>query len=364
MTDISSELIARVAHASAEKQPLNIVGGGSKAFLGRETLGETISIREHQGILSYQPVELVMTARAGTPISVIETILAEQGQMLAFEPANYSGKATIGGTLASNSSGPARPWAGSVRDAVLGIKLINGKSEHLNFGGQVLKNVAGYDVSRMQAGAMGSLGVITQVSFKVMPKPQSSMTLVQTMDAQQAIEQMNKLAGQAKPLTAACWLNNKLYLRLSGAQSAVEGTIKAWSGEVLESDQQFWQSLKEQQLGFFTENITDGFENNFANSHPLWRFSVNSNAKHFLPKQNWLIDWGGSQRWLRGSHDVETLETLAEKADGQVSMFRGGDRANEVFHRQAPGLKAIHQRLKSSFDPKNIFNPGRLYSWL
>jgi len=352
MTDISNELIARVAHASEKNKPLNIVGGGSKSFLGREPVGEILSVREHQGIISYQPVELVMTARSGTSISEIETTLAEQGQILAFEPANYSGKATIGGTLACNLSGPARPWAGSVRDAVLGIKLINGKSEHLNFGGQVLKNVAGYDVSRMQAGSMGCLGVITQVSFKVMPKPQSSLTLVQEMSAQQAIEQMNRLSGKAKPLTAACWLNNKLYLRLSGAQSAVEGTVKAWSGEILENDQAFWQSLKEQQLAFFSGN------------EPLWRFSVNSNAKHFLPEQNWLIDWGGSQRWLRGSYDSKTLETMAENADGQVGLFRGDDRINEVFHHQSPALQAIHQRLKSSFDPKNIFNPGRLYCWL
>lgn len=356
MTDISNELIARVAYASANNQPLNIIGGGSKRHLGRVPVGETLSVRNHQGIVSYQPVELVMTARAGTPISAIEATLAEQEQMLAFEPPSYSEKATIGGTLACNLSGPARPWAGSVRDAVLGIKLINGKSEHLNFGGQVLKNVAGYDVSRMQAGAMGSLGVITQVSFKVMPKPETSLTLVQAMDAQQAIKQMNLLSGKAKPLTAACWLNNKLYLRLSGAQSAVEGTIKAWDGEILENDQAFWRSLKEQQLAFFTHN--------FANNAPLWRFSVNSNAKHFLSEHDWLIDWSGSQRWLRGSHDFQALETMAENANGQVNLFCGGDRSGEVFHRQSPALQTIHQRLKSSFDPKNIFNPGRLYSWL
>ncbi len=360
MADISRELIARVANASANNQSLNIVGGNSKTFLGREAIGEKISIREHQGILSYEPVELVMTARAGTTITEIEATLDEQGQMLAFEPANFLGKATIGGTLACNSSGPARPWSGSVRDAVLGIKLINGKSEHLNFGGQVLKNVAGYDISRMQAGAMGSLGIITQVSFKVMPKPQSSLTLVAAMDAGQAIEKMNKLAGQAKPLTAACWFNNKLYMRLSGATSAVEGAVKAWTGKILENDQQFWQSLKEQQTDFFC----GGSDDNSTNKEPLWRFSVNSNAKHFLPEHNWLIDWGGSQRWLRGFHDFEALETMAENANGQVSLFRNGDRSNEVFHRQSPALKAIHQRLKSSFDPKNIFNPSRLYSWL
>lgn len=185
-----------------------------------------------------------------------------------------------------------------------------------------------------------------------MPKPQSSLTLVQEMSAEQAIEQMNRLAGQAKPITAACWLDNKLYLRLSGAQSAVEGTIKVWAGDILEDGQQFWQSVKEQQLVFF------------SGSDPLWRLSINSNTKHFLTEQNWLIDWGGSQRWLRGEHDISSLETFAESCHGQVSLYRGGDRTNEVFHRQSPALQAIHQRLKSSFDPENIFNPGRLYSWL
>jgi glycolate oxidase FAD binding subunit len=352
MNDISKELVDHVSQARADNTPLNIIGGGSKTFFGREPQGQTLSVAKHQGIVSYQPVELVMTALAGTSITNIENVLAEQGQMLAFEPPSFAGKATIGGTLACNLSGPARPWAGSVRDAVLGLKLINGKSEHLNFGGQVLKNVAGYDVSRMQAGSMGCLGVITQVSLKVMPKPQSSLTLVQEMDAQQAIKQMNLLAARAKPLTAACWLNNKLYLRLSGAQSAVDGTVNSWAGDILENDQVFWQALKEQQLDFF------------SGSEPLWRFSVNANAKHFLPEQNWLIDWGGSQRWLRGEHDVQSLETLAESCHGQVNLFRGGNRTNEVYHRQSAALKTIHQRLKLSFDPENIFNPGRLYSWL
>tara|TARA_R110002167_G_scaffold91458_1_gene245988 strand:- start:26272 stop:27333 length:1062 start_codon:yes stop_codon:yes gene_type:complete len=352
LNDISHELIAKVADARAKKVPLNIIGGGSKSFMGREPKGDTICVGSHQGIVNYQPVELVMTVLAGTPICDIEAALDEQQQMLAFEPPNYAGNATIGGTLACNLSGPARPWGGSVRDAVLGIKLINGKSEHLNFGGQVLKNVAGYDISRMQAGAMGTLGIITQVSFKVMPKPQSSLTLVQAMDAKQAIKQMNKLAGQAKPLTAACWLDNKLYLRLAGAQSAVEGTVKSWQGDVLDNADEFWRALKEQKLSFF------------AGDDALWRFSVNANAEHFLPEQKWLIDWGGSQRWLRGAHEQHILEMMAENSDGQVSLFRGGDRSIEVLHHQLPALQALHRRLKSSFDPEDIFNPGRLYSWL
>lgn len=352
MSDISKELIEHVSLARAENKKLNIVGRGSKTFLGRNPEGETISVAKHRGIISYHAVELVMTARAGTSIVEIENTLAEQGQMLAFEPANFCGQASIGGTLACNLSGPARPWAGSVRDAVLGIKLINGKSEHLNMGGQVLKNVAGYDVSRMQAGAMGTLGIITQVSFKVMPIPLASLTLVLEMGAQQAIETMNSLAGKAKPLTGACWLDNRLYLRLAGAQSAVDGTLKQWSGKILGNDRQFWTALREQQLPFF-----EGDE-------PLWRFSVNPGAAHFYPEKNWLIDWGGAQRWLRGSQSLAALELNAIKANGQVGLYRGGDRSAEVFHTQSKALKEIHQRLKLSFDPEKIFNPGRLYGWL
>jgi glycolate oxidase FAD binding subunit len=298
-----------------------------------------------------------MTVRAGTSLVEMEAALEEQGQMLSFEPPTFGGQASIGGTLACNLSGPSRPWSGSVRDMVLGVKLINGKSEQLNFGGQVMKNVAGYDVSRMQAGAMGSLGIITEISLKVMPKHSATLTLTQDMDAQQAIETMNQLTATAKPLTAACWVDNKLYLRLSGADSAVKGTAEQWKGEIAEDGAAFWQALREQQLGFFSGNA------------PLWRFSIKSTAKHFSSGSSWLIDWGGAQRWLRGAdecdnHERSSLERQAIKAQGQVSLFRGGDRCSEVSFSQPEALVSIHRRLKSAFDPDRLFNPGRLYSWL
>lgn len=352
MSDITQEIIDRVNGARANNTPLNIIGGNSKSSLGRTLTGEPLHMSAHSGIVSYQPVELIMTARAGTPISEIEAALAAQGQTMAFEPPSYNDKATIGGTLACNTSGAARPWTGSVRDAVTGIKLINGKGELLNFGGQVLKNVAGYDASRLQAGALGTLGVITQVSFKVMPKPQSTVTLIEPMAAEEAIAKMNKLAGTAKPLTGACWVDNKLYLRLSGAKSAVEGTLAQWDGTLLEQDHNFWHALKEQQLPFFGDN------------KPLWRFSVNSAAAHFIPHQPWLIDWAGALRWCSANEQQEQMEDYATQAKGQVSLYRGGDRATDVFHHQPIALRGIQQRLKQTFDPQNIFNRGRLYSWL
>ncbi|MEH6473344.1 MAG: glycolate oxidase subunit GlcE, partial [Halopseudomonas sp.] len=217
MADISTRLQDQVKTARLEGSELNIVGGGSKVFMGRIGRGSQLDISGHSGIVSYQPVELVLTARAGTLISDIQATLAEQGQTLACQPPTFDGNATLGGTLACNQSGPARPWCGSIRDHVLGVRLINGKGEHLKFGGQVMKNVAGYDVSRLQAGAMGTLGVLTEISLKVLPKPAYSLTLVEAMPLEQAIERMNARASEPKPLSAACWLDGRLYLRLSGA---------------------------------------------------------------------------------------------------------------------------------------------------
>ncbi|MFC6204466.1 glycolate oxidase subunit GlcE [Psychrobacter urativorans] len=352
MSDISQQLIEQVKQASANRTALTITGGGSKDFMGRQSQGEPLSLAGHSGIVSYEPIELVLTARAGTPLVEINAALAEHNQRLAFEPPTFDGRATLGGTLACHLSGPGRPWNGSVRDHVLGIRLINGRAEELRFGGQVMKNVAGYDVSRLQAGAMGTLGIISEVSLKVMPKPAATVTLKREMDAAQAITEMNRLAGQSKPLTAACWIDGQLYLRLEGASSAVASTVSQWQGTELEDCDDLWTQLREQQLSYF------------AGDKPLWRFSVNSNAEHLLAKEDWLIDWGGSQRWLRGDFVAAELEALANRAGGQVSVYRGGDRLQEVFHTQPEALRKLHQRLKQAFDPSGIFNPGRLYSWM
>lgn len=352
MKDISAELIEQVKQASNDGSKLQIIGGGSKEFMGRTPEGVPLSLAEHSGIVSYEPIELVLTARAGTPLTEINNTLSEHNQRLAFEPPLFDGRATLGGTLACHLSGPGRPWNGSVRDHILGIRLINGRGEALRFGGQVMKNVAGYDVSRMQAGAMGTLGVISEVSLKVMPKPATTITLKREMNATQAIEEMNRLAGLPNPLTAACWFDNHLYLRLEGARSAVESTVKQWQGMVLEDSDSLWTQLREQQLDYFTGHA------------PLWRFSVNSHAEHLLPEAGWLLDWGGSLRWLRGNFAIEALEAMADSMGGQVSLYRGGDRQLDVFHTQPEVLRALHQRLKYAFDPLGIFNPGRLYSWM
>ncbi|WP_309043769.1 glycolate oxidase subunit GlcE [Marinobacter sediminicola] len=355
MADISQQLQEQVLQARAGGEKLNIVGGNTKAFIGREPSAEagTLNVGEHTGIVDYHPVELVMTVRAGTPLADIETVLAEQGQALHFEPPHFGPESTIGGTLACNLSGPARPWTGSVRDQVLGIRLINGKGEHLRFGGEVMKNVAGYDVSRLQAGALGTLGLITEISLKVMPSPAASMTLVQEMGMDEVLHYMNSRSAEPKPITAACWVDGKVYLRLSGAKSAVEATAEKWSGEVMEAGAEFWRSVQDMQHDFFT-----------GSDEALWRFSVNSTAANPAIEGDWFIDWAGSQRWFRGAGQLSDMEPLARAAGGQVSLFRGGDRSGEVMHSQPNALKTIQQRVKNSFDPDGIFNPGRLYSWM
>ncbi|WP_348701478.1 glycolate oxidase subunit GlcE [uncultured Marinobacter sp.] len=355
MADLTQQLQEQVLQARAQGQKLNIVGGGTKVFLGRAADPEagTLSLAGHTGIVEYHPVELVMTVRAGTPIQDIEAALEEQGQALHFEPPRLGAASTIGGTLACNLSGPARPWSGSIRDQVLGIRLLNGKGEHLRFGGQVMKNVAGYDVSRLQAGAMGTLGVITEISLKVMPSPAATLTLVQDMAMDEAIAYMNRRAGEPKPLSGACWLDGRVYLRLSGARTAVEATAEQWGGEVLADGEDFWQRLRDLRHDFFADADA-----------PLWRFSVNSTAPTPPLNGRWLIDWAGAQRWYLGRATLADLSPLAREAGGQVSLFRGGDRSGEVMHPQPEPLRAIQRRLKHAFDPDALFNPGRLYTWL
>jgi glycolate oxidase FAD binding subunit len=361
MRDIKTSLQASVLHAYQTKQALKIVGAGTKNFLGRQTQGEVVDVSEHSGILQYQPVELVLTARAGTRVSEVQQTLAEQGQMLAFEPPIFGQSdnvksATLGGTLAANLSGASRPWTGSMRDLVLGVELINGRGELLNFGGKVMKNVAGYDVSRTQAGAMGSLGLMTEISLKVLPTPEMSLHLSLDIDQSSGITLMNKLAGTPKPITGACWVGQKLHIRLAGAASSVETSAQQWQqdfGFILEQDSEmFWQQLSQYQNAFMQQNET------------LWRFSVNSTAAAFDLEGEMQLDWLGSQRWIGGEQDFNQLQFIAEQAGGSVCKWRGGDRELEVNHSQSNAMQQLQKRLKHSFDPHNILNPGRLYSWL
>jgi glycolate oxidase FAD binding subunit len=342
----------RVRDAASKSEALRIVGGDSKQGLGREPVGSPVDVSDLAGVIEYQPTELMITVRAGTTISHLQDVLADNEQILASESADYGGKSTVGGTLACNQSGPSRPWHGSIRDHVLGIRLINGKAEHLRFGGQVMKNVAGYDVSRLQAGAMGTFGILTEVSLKVLPQPEASATVCRELDADSAIRVMNDICTRPTPLSAACWYGGTLFLRLSGPESVVEASATTIGGERVEDAEEIWSGLREHTLPFF------------ETAENLWRFSLRPNAPHFASHGDWLIDWGGAQRWLAGQYDPDELDAFAAQSGGEVSGVRGGDRESEVLPSPVGVKRELLISLKQAFDPAGVFNPGRLYSWL
>lgn len=351
--DDSERLQHAVRAAIAAKRPLTIRGGGSKAFLGRAPVGEPLEVAGHNGIVNYQPKELVLTARGGTTLEEMESALAAHGQMLPFEPPRFGPGATLGGTIACGLSGPARPYLGAARDLVLGTRVLTGRGEILRFGGEVMKNVAGYDVSRLMTGAYGTLGVLLDVSLKVLPVPAASRTLSQERDPAQAIALMNRWASRPLPITATCYDGERLYVRLAGAEQGVAQAAADIGGEPLTGAESFWrEKVREQGHGFF------------AGDAPLWRLSVPQAAPPLALPGKQLVEWGGAQRWLRSDAPAESIREVVARVGGHASLFRGGDRSGEVFHPLPPALMRLHRRLKQAFDPEGVLNPGRLYAGL
>ncbi|AWI78030.1 MAG: glycolate oxidase subunit GlcE [Betaproteobacteria bacterium HGW-Betaproteobacteria-13] len=353
MSDLVSAWAERIRGAAASGTPLCIEGGGSKRFVGREAHGEVLNVAENSGIVSYEPTELVVTARGGTPLAELEAVLAEQNQFLAFEPPHFGTGATLAGCVAAGLSGPRRASAGAVRDFMLGVKIVDGRGEVMSFGGQVMKNVAGYDVSRLIAGSLGTLGVILEVSLKVLPRPVAEQTLRFALDEARAIDQLNEWGGQPLPVSASAWEDGVLTLRLSGAEAAVRAACARLGGETLgeQTAAAFWQGLREQQCDYFA----DGAES------PLWRLSLPSVAEPLQLAGTQLIEWGGAQRWLCSDAPAEAIRARAAALGGHATLFRGGDRKSEVFTPLDAPLLTIHRRLKAAFDPAGILNPGRLY---
>ena len=347
--DLTGSLGERVRAAAGDATPLAITGGGTKDFLGRMTQAEPLDVSGHRGIVTYEPTELVLSARGGTPLSEVDAALSGQGQMLAFEPPGFGEAATIGGTIAAGLSGPARPYAGAARDFVLGTRVLNGKGEALRFGGEVMKNVAGYDVSRLMTGAYGTLGVLLEVSLKVLPRPASVRTLAFEMTATEAVRRCNAWAAKPFPVTGACHEGERLRVRLAGTEGGVAAAAGALGGDLVDDDE-FWTALREQTLPFFTRS-----------GAPLWRMSVPPGAELTSPTGETLIDWGGALRWLRTDVPAAEVRTAVERAGGHAVLFRGGDRTGEVFHPLAPAVRRLHERIKAAFDPTGIFNSGRMY---
>ncbi len=350
-------LVERIHAARADGKRLRLHGGGTKDFYGGPLDGEPLDLRPLAGISCHEPSELVVTVRAGTPLAELEAALAVHGQWLPFEPPHFGPGATVGGMVAAGLAGPARASAGSVRDYVLGATLLNGRGELLSFGGQVMKNVAGYDVSRLLAGSMGILGAICEVSLKVLPRPTAVHTLRFEMDEAAALDRLNAWGGRPLPISASAWWDGALVLRLAGARAAVEAAARELGGEAVEPALAggFWAGLREQTDEFFAAAARA-----VAGGASLWRLSVPSTAPPLKLSDQQLIEWGGAQRWLCCALPAATVRDAAASVGGHATLFRGGDRAAGVFAPLAPPLARIHHELKRAFDPDGVFNPGRL----
>ena len=367
-----AELSDRIRAAATDKTPLRISGGATKDFYGLQLQGELLSTRALNGIVSYEPSELVVTVRTGTPLAELEAVLAAQGQCLAFEPPHYGPGGTVGGMVAAGLSGPSRASVGAVRDFVLGLEMINGQGEVLRYGGQVMKNVAGYDVSRLMAGSWGTLGLITEVSLKVLPRPTAEATLrFDSCSQQQALQWLNHWGGQPLPLNASNWLQEDgqgtLFLRLRGARAAVQAACQRLGGERLDTEAVAadWNASRDLSLPWFNERAAD---------HCLWRLSVPSTAAPLALPEGAVgpfIDWHGAQRWVQAPRSAAAaLQKLAQDAGGSATLFRAESQHQITgisdFDAHAQSSTAgrtsamIHARLKQAFDPAGIFNVGRL----
>ncbi len=353
MSDITAKIapiIERIASSAAAKTPLQIQGGGSKKFYGNPAVGELLDLSSLDGVLAYEPSELYITVAAATPLSKIESLLAENGQMFAFEPPHFAPKATIGGITACGLSGPRRTSAGALRDHILGVALIDGSGQQLRFGGTVLKNVAGFDVSRLMAGALGTLGALTEITFRTAPKPEQDVTAVIECAAEEAIDADNEMLGAGLPLSGSVWHGGMAWRRFSGGEESVRRAVQEIGGDVLTEEEQrdFWHSVLEQTHEFF------------GGDDDLWRLTAPATAP--LSFGDNFIEWQGAVRWRRGTNKHAQASALA--AGGAATLFRSADAGvGDRFPPLAEPVAKIHQKLKSAFDPSNILNRGRLYEF-
>ncbi len=356
--DISSALQNSVKDAISNRTPLYIHGGNSKLFYGNIVDAAKLDISKHTGVISYDPTELCITVRAGTLLSDIEKVLDAENQLLPFEPPQYSPNTTIGGALAAGISGPRRAYTGSARDAILGVKIINGKGEIVSFGGQVMKNVAGYDLSRMMVRSQGTLGVILEVSIRLLPKPKREMTFSFNGDQAFALNYFQSSRVEQLPITASAWFNEEAYLRFSGSDNSLskisEDLKNTLSAKVLDESSQFWMDIRDHKHHFFGR--TD---------KPLWRLSLSPAADEIKQiNDNQFIEWGGAQRWVNTNTPSNIIQSSASSRNGYATLFQGDIPEVSCFPKLDKTLMKFHKQLKENMDPHGIFNPGRMYSGL
>ncbi|WP_354677627.1 glycolate oxidase subunit GlcE [Cupriavidus plantarum] len=374
MEAILDDFRAAIRAANETRMPLRLRGGGSKDFYGQALTGNVLDTTAYRGIVDYDPAELVITARCGTPLTEIEAALTDCRQMLAFEPPHFCapGLATLGGAVAAGLSGPRRQSAGALRDFVLGAQLMDGHGEVMSFGGQVMKNVAGYDVSRLLAGSLGTLGIVLEVSLKVMPVPFGDATLRFEVSQEEALDRLNTWGGQPLPLAASAWHDGVLHVRLSGATAAIRSACEKLGGERVHEAEAvaLWHSLREQSHDFFAPAFAP---QSATPSGPmgaaLWRIATPTTAPVLPLPGAQLVEWGGGQRWWLAPAEAddsaaEAVRAAARAVGGHATLFRNGDKDVGVFTPLASPLMAIHQRLKATFDPAGIFNPQRMYPGL
>jgi glycolate oxidase FAD binding subunit len=354
--DLTDALVERVLAASNARTPLRIVGGDTKRFYGRPVAGETLALAGHHGVLSYDPAELVITARGGTQLADIEALLARHGQRLPFDPPSFGPSATLGGTVAAGLAGPARVARGPVRDYVLGARLLTGDGRVLKFGGEVMKNVAGYDVSRLLAGSLGILGVLLDVSLKVLPVARGTRTLRRQIAADGAIDLLGAVVQHGMPITGSFWSADELYVRLEGSPAGLDEAVPTIRGELLDDSAaaSLWHSVREQTHAFF------------ASAHPLWRLSLPATAAGaaLVRADRVAFEWNGAQVWINGG-ERQAIDLITLTTGGHATLFRRDDTAvgetSEVFAPLPAPLLDLHRAVKRVFDPAGILNPGRMY---
>lgn len=369
--DLSQSLQEQVQEAIQQQSPLFIHGGKSKLFYGNAVDAKPLDISAHSGVINYEPCELCITVRAGTLLSELEALLAENQQILPFEPPHYSEKATIGGAIAAGISGPRRAYTGSVRDAILGVQIINGEGEIANFGGQVMKNVAGYDVSRLMVRSQGTLGVILNVSLRLLPKPEANLTLSFEAEQHQALAYFKAMRTQQLPITATVWHDELLSIRLSASENILKNSkqtlikniatnemssISSINKECNEQENadNFWQSIRDHQHPFFQNE-----------NKPLWRFSLPPSSEKFTRIDNQpLIEWGGAQRWVQTNMPTNIIQNIASSRKGYATLFKGDLAGVPHFPVLEENLLKLHKSLKQKMDPHGIFNPNRIYHGL